>query len=312
MNAPRLGYGVQVACAAMSWPECREIARAAEDLGYHSVWLPDHYVATPDGLDPSPKTPLLDGWTTLGALAQATARIRFGPMVASNTFRHPAVLAKMAASLDHLSGGRFELGMGIGWFDFEHECFGIPFPPVPERLRAFEEAIRIVLALWREPEVDFAGRFYTLRGAIAEPKPLQPGGPPLLIAASGEKVALRLVARHADHWNTYRPAEQYGHLARVLGEHCAREGRDPGAILRSAMMPVYLTEDDAVRGKLDRWGGGPAAREWFLVGSQAEIEDRIGRLVEAGAELVVVQVDGHERNADTLREFAERFFAKPS
>jgi F420-dependent oxidoreductase-like protein len=292
----------------MSWPECREIALVAEELGYHSVWLPDHYVATPDGLDPSPMTPLLDGWTTLGALAEATRGIRLGPMVASNTFRHPAVLAKMAASLDHLSSGRLELGIGIGWFDFEHDCFGIPFPPVPERLSALEEAIRVVRALWRDATVDFAGKFYSLAGAIAEPKPLQPGGPPLLIAASGEKVALKLVARHADHWNTYRPAETYAHLGRVLDEHCAREGRDPKRILRSAMMPVYLREDEAVRAKLDRWGGGPAAREWFLVGGVAEIEDRIGRLVEAGAELVVIQVDGHSGNAATLREFAGRFF----
>jgi F420-dependent oxidoreductase-like protein len=293
----------------MSWPECLELTLAAEAAGYQSVWLPDHYVATPDGLDPRPNTPLLDGWTTLGALAHATERIRLGPMVASNTFRHPAILAKMAASLDHLSGGRFELGIGIGWFDFEHDCFGIPFPPVPQRLAAMEEAIRILRALWSEPVVDFEGRHYRLTKAIAEPKPLQPGGPPLLIASTGEKVGLRLVAQYASHWNTYRPVNMFRAANRKLDEHCERQKRDPREIVRSLMIPLYLEETEQVRAKMDRWGGGAAAREWFLVGSQSEIEDRIGRFLEAGAELIIVQVDGTQGNADTLRSFASRFFA---
>jgi len=304
---PRLGFGVQVACAAMHWPEVRDLAQAAEDLGYHSVWLPDHYVATPDGADPDPHLPLLDGWTTMGALAQATSRIRIGPLVASNTFRHPAILAKMAASLDHLSGGRFELGMGIGWFDFEHTSFGIPFPPTPERLRALEEALKVVRALWTEREVTFEGRHYTLAGAISEPKPLQRPGPPLVIASSGEKVGLRLVAQHADHWNTYRPVEEWSRHSRILDEHCARVGRDPGSIVRSAMLPLYLKVDEAVQKKLDAWGG-EAGRGWFLVGDDAEIDQRLASFVAAGADLIIVQVDAARDNAATLRAFAERFF----
>lgn len=304
VTAPPRGFGVQIACEGMSWPECLEIAGACEAGGYASLWFPDHYVATPDGLEPDVRTPLLDAWTAMGAVAQATTRLRFGPLVASNTFRHPAVLAKMIASLDHISGGRVELGMGAGWYEFEHTSFGLPFPPIGERLRALEEAVRIVKALFTEETVDFEGEFYRLEGAVLEPKPLQQPMPPLVIGATGEKVALRNVAVHADHWNTYASAELYAKKCRVLEAHCEAVGRDYGEITRSVMMPVYLDEDDAVRGKIERWGG---QREWFLVGGRDEIADRIGRLVEAGAQLVIVQVDRTGRCAEDLGRFAAEF-----
>jgi F420-dependent oxidoreductase-like protein len=311
MMAPALGYGVQIACEGMSWPECLDIARTAEQSGYHSVWVPDHYVATPDGLVPSVRTPLLDGWTALGALAQATRRIRLGPLVASNTFRHPAILAKMVATLDHVSGGRIELGMGAGWYEFEHSSLGIPFPPLPERLRALAEAIPIVKALWTQDEVSFKGRYYSLTGAVSEPKPLQKPHPPLVIGAIGDRVALRNAARHADHWNVYCTPDIYSAKLEVLRSHCAALGRDPGGITRSLMIPLYLEEDDAVRAKIARWGqmvGGQGnARDWFLVGGRDEIADRIGRFVERGVQLLIVQVDRTGRCAETLRRFAEEF-----
>jgi F420-dependent oxidoreductase-like protein len=306
MSSPRYGFGVQIACEGMSWPECLDIARAAERLGYESIWLPDHYVATPDGLEPSIRTPLLDAWTVMGAMAQATERIRLGPLVASDTFRPPAVLAKMASSLDHISAGRFELGMGAGWFELEHTSLGIPFPPIGERIAAMEESIRIVKALWTQDEVTFKGRYHSVEGAVSEPKPLQRPHPPLVIGASGEKVALRNTARHADHWNTYCEPELFAHKSRVLEAHCADIGRDPTDIKRSLMIPLYLDEDDAVRGKLERWGGN---REWFLVGSPEEIRDRMGRFVEAGAELIIIQVDRTGQCVDTLERFAEDYMA---
>jgi F420-dependent oxidoreductase-like protein len=304
MIQPRLGYGVQIACEGMSWPECRDIAQAAEDLGFHSVWLPDHYVATPDGLVPDVRTPLLDGWTALGALALATRRIRLGPLVASNTFRHPAILAKLAATLDHLSGGRAECGMGAGWFELEHTSLGIPFPAVAERLRALEEAMRIVRALWTRDSVDFDGRYYQLKGAVSEPKPVQRPGPPIVVGAFGERVALRNAARHADHWNVYCTPELYRQKCEVLRRHCAEIGRDPASILRSLMIPVYLEEDEKVRAKIARWPGG---RDWFLVGDTDEIAGRISRFAEAGAELIIVQVDRTGRCVDDLRRFAQAF-----
>lgn len=287
----------------MHWPECLEIARAGDELGYAYVGVPDHYVATPDGADPSPHLPLLDGWTTLGAFAHATERIRIGPLVASNTFRHPAILAKMAASLDHMSGGRIDLGVGIGWFDFEHTSFGLPFDPTPARLRAMEEAIQILRALWSESEVSYEGEFYTLHDAIAEPKPLQ-DPLPLIVASSGPKVGLPMAAHYANHWNAYRTADDWAELNRRLDECCERRGRDPREITRSVMIPLYLEETEATRQKVAMWGD----REWFLVGSDDEIRDRIGRFVDAGADQVIVQVDAAERNAATLRAFAERFF----
>jgi F420-dependent oxidoreductase-like protein len=304
MTSPRLGYGVQIACEGMSWPECLDIAQAAESLGYHSVWLPDHYVATPDGLVPDIRTPLLDGWTTLGAIAQATRRIRLGPLVASNTFRHPAILAKLAATLDHLSGGRAECGMGAGWFDLEHTSLGIPFPPVAERLRALDEAVQIVRALWTRDSVDFDGRYYQLKGAVSQPRPVQRPGPPIVIGAFGDKVGLRNAARHADHWNVYCSPDLYRQKCETLSRHCAAAGRDPASILRSVMIPVYLDEDDKVRAKIARWPGG---RDWFLVGDPAEIAGRIGRYTALGADLIIVQVDRTGRCVDDLRRFAETF-----
>ncbi len=304
MSKPSHGFGVQIACEGMSWPECLDIAQAAERLGYASVWLPDHYVATPDGLVPDTRTPLLDAWTVMGAIAQATERIRFGPLVASDTFRPPAVLAKMISSLDHISGGRVELGMGAGWFELEHSSLDIPFPPLGQRIAALEEAIRIVKALWTQPSVDFEGRYHRLEGAISEPKPLQRPHPPIVIGASGEKVALRNTAIHADHWNTYCAPDLFAHKAAVLDQHCADVGRDPAEILRSLMIPLYLDEDEQVRGKLERWGDN---REWFLVGDDAEISDRMDRFIGAGAQLIIVQVDRTGRCVETLERFAERY-----
>ncbi|MCH2172862.1 LLM class F420-dependent oxidoreductase [Myxococcota bacterium] len=304
MIRPALGFGVQIACEGMSWPECLDIARTAERCGYSSLWVPDHYVATPDGISGDIRTPLLDGWTTLGAIAHETSRLRLGPLVASNTFRPPAILAKMIASLDHISGGRIELGMGAGWFEFEHTSYGIPFPELPERLRALEEAVQIIKALFTEEQVDFQGDFYQLQGAVLEPKALQSPHPPLVIGASGEKVALRNAARHADHWNTYAPPQLFRHKNQVLDEHCAAVSRNPEEITRSVMMPLYLDEDEAVRAKVERWGG---QRDWFLIGNKQEISEKIEKLVEAGAELLIVQVDRTGRCAETLERFSEEF-----
>lgn len=313
MNASRLGYGVQIACDGMRWPECLEIAQAAERLGYASVWVPDHYVSTPDARIPDARGPLLDGWTTLAALAQATERVRLGPLVSSATFRNPGVLAKLGATIDHISGGRLEMGMGAGWFEFEHSSLGIPFPPVGRRLKQLEEAIQIVKALWTRDAVDFQGRFFTLRGAVSEPKPVQQPTPPLTIGASGEKVALRNVARYADHWNTYCPADAYAGKLAALRRHCEALRRDPDEIHRSLMMPLYLREDDTIRGKIEHWGrmvraDPKQAREWFLVGSEGEIRDRIARFVEQGVQTLIVQVDYAGRNVETLERFAKTWF----
>lgn len=287
----------------MYWPECLSIARAADELGYVSAGVPDHFIATPDGADPSPRLPLLEPWTALGAMAQATERVRLGPLVASNSFRPPAVLAKMAASLDHISGGRVDVGLGIGWFDEEHTSLGIPFEPTPVRLRALEEAIHILRALWTEPEVSFDGDFYTLTNAVSEPKPVQ-RPLPLLLATGGPKIGLRLAARHADHWNMYRTASDWGELNRQLDRHCDREGRDPSEITRSVMIPLYLEEPPAIAQKIAAWGD----REWFLAGDDEEIRDRLGRFVDAGADLVILQLESPTGNVEILREFAARFF----
>ena len=166
-----------------------------------------------------------------------------------------------------------------------------------------EEGIRVIQALWTQPEVSFEGKFYTIHKAIAEPKPLQ-NPMPLVVASSGPKVGLRITAQYATHWNAYRTAADWANCNRLLDEHCERLRRDPAEITRSVMIPVYLEENDAVRAKIDMFGD----REWFLIGNDEEIRDRIGRFVEAGAEQIIVQIDAPNGNVETLQQFADRFF----
>lgn len=312
MSESTPAFGIQIACAGMSWPECLEICTTAEKLGYESVWVPDHYVSTPDALAPDIKGDVIDGWMALGAMAQATSRIRLGPLVSSNTFRHPAILAKMAATLDHISNGRLEFGIGAGWFEFEHTSLGLPFPGAGRRLKALEEAIQIIKALWTQDEVNFEGAYYTLKGAVSMPKPVQQPTPPIVIGASGEKVALRNVARYADHWNVFCPPKRYAHKTQVLAEHCKAEGRAPSDIKRSVMIPAYLWESPQVSEKIHRWGQmtrttEEEAREWFLLGSKADMQRTIDAYVKEGAQLIIVQVDYPGRNVETVREFARMF-----
>ncbi len=305
-------FGIQVADDGMRWPELLEIFKAAEDCGFESAWTPDHYVTTPDAVLPDPKSDLLDGWLVLGALAQATSRIRLGPLVTGNLFRHPAVLAKMGATLDHISGGRLEFGIGAGWFEFEHTALGLPFPRPGERLRRLEEAIQVVKALWTQDEATFQGEFYTLNAAPAMPKPVQKPWPPIVIGAQGEKVALRIVAQHADHWNTYTSVDRIGKKVQAFEAHCAAVGRDPGEVKRSLMIPAYLWETPEVNAKIQRWTQmvrttPEQARLWFLMGDKREIQERIDGYVRHGIQLIIIQLDPPSQGVETVREFARRF-----
>lgn len=305
-------FGVQVACDGVHWNELLDIFKAAERHGYESAWTADHYVSTPDSVLADPRGVLLDGWMTLGALAQATKRIRLGPLVSGNLFRHPGVLAKMAVTVDHISNGRLEFGIGAGWFAFEHQALGLPFPPPGERLRRMEEAIQVVKALWTQDDAEFQGKYYTLTKAPAMPKPLQKPWPPIVIGAQGEKTALRIVARHADHWNTYTSVDRYPQKVRALEAHCAAVGRDPRQIKRSLMIPVYLWETPEVKAKLERWGKmvrttPDQVRNWFFIGDQREIQERMDQYIRHGVQSIIIQLDLPGRGVETLKEFSRRF-----
>ena len=221
-------FSFKTAAMETTWPAMRDMWVAADDIDvYDAGWNFDHFYP----LYTDPSGPCLEGWTTLAAFAQLTTRLRVGTMVNGNTYRHPAVLANMAATLDHISNGRFELGIGAGWAEHEHLAYGIDLPPLKKRFDMFDEACEVIHRLLTETETTFVGEHYRLTRAFCEPKPLQRPRPPIVIGGKGEKRTLRAVARWADQWNypTY-DLEDYARKIEVLTGHCAALGRDPAEI----------------------------------------------------------------------------------
>ncbi len=215
----------------------------ADDLGFHAVFDYDHFFGMRD-----PNTPTFDGWSMLAAMGVATRRARVGCIVTGVTYRHPAILAKMAVSVDHISGGRLELGIGAASHEGEHLGYGIPFPSAGTRIDMLDEACEIIRRLWTEDSVTHEGRFWTITGAPVNPKPVQ-DRIPIIIGGTGERKTLRVVAKHADEWN-FSPMgdlgaegpNEFARLSAVLDEHCAAVGRDPRDIRRSVQ--VFLRPDD--------------------------------------------------------------------
>jgi len=221
-----------------TWANLLSVWRAADDIDiYESGWTFDHFY--PIFADST--GPCLEGWTTLTALAQATERLRLGTMVTGVHYRHPAVLANMAATLDIISGGRLELGVGAGWNEEESAAYGIPLGSITERFDRFEEACEVLVGLLGREITDFGGRYYRLTGARNEPKGPQSPHPPICIGGNGEKRTLRIAARYAQHWNFVGgTTEEFVRKRDVLAGHCADIGRDPGEILLSAQKRLDL------------------------------------------------------------------------
>jgi F420-dependent oxidoreductase-like protein len=228
-----------------SWDDLLGSAEHAEHTGWDGVWVSDHFM--PNGERSS--RPRLEAWTTIAGVAACLERVRVGVLVTGNTYRHPAVLAKMAATVDRVSGGRLVLGLGAGWQVNEHEAYGIELPPVPERLARLDEACQVIRLLHSQERSDFEGRFYRLVDAPCEPKPLQ-RPLPLLIGGSGEKVTMRIAARYADEWNCWGLPDLIEHKLEVLERHCVEIGRAPGSIRRSAQAVVLMSDDID---QLERW-----------------------------------------------------------
>jgi alkanesulfonate monooxygenase SsuD/methylene tetrahydromethanopterin reductase-like flavin-dependent oxidoreductase (luciferase family) len=235
-------------------------------------------------------------------------RLRLGVLVTGNTYRHPAVLAKMATTVDVISGGRLDFGVGSGWFQPEHRALGIPFRTAAERCAMLDEALTVIRSLWRERETSFAGRYYRLERAIAEPKPVQRPHPPILVAASGEKLMLRIVARHADAWNGFGSPEVFRRKIAILAEHCRAEGRDVEAIEKSVLVPAALGDDSEAFGPLVQgfaaYQGIPPeeARSWMLLGTPREIVAQIEAFLAVGVSHFILTITPFNR--DVAREFA--------
>jgi F420-dependent oxidoreductase-like protein len=261
------------------WPTTRqspedliEFARYAESTGWDGIWVADHFMPPAPPMD----VPTHECWAILAALAVTVPRVRLGSLVAGNTYRHPAVLANIAATVDHLSGGRLVLGIGTGWQVNEHQAYGIALPAVAERLARLEEACEVLTGLLRRPTTTFDGRFYRLVDASLDPKPLQ-ATLPLLIGGGGEKVTLRIAAQWADEWNTWGSPEVLAHKNAVLDRHCAAVGRDPAAIVRSAQV---IVRPDGPGVPAVQLPAGPAS----ITGTASQLRDQMAAYVEAGVD----------------------------
>lgn len=236
-------FGIQTPQQSISWPDMLSLWQEVDALGFDTAWVFDHFLP----IFSDPTGPCLEGWTALSALAMATKNVRLGVMVTGNTYRNPAVLAKMATTVDIISGGRLILGMGAGWFELEHKEYGIPFPPVAERLARLDESLEVIKRLWTEERTTFTGRYYRLDEAVFNPKPVQQPHPPILVGASGERVALGTVARRAQMWNSFGTPDVFRHKSARLGEHCQQIGRDPATIEKSVLLSPPFPFSEARR-----------------------------------------------------------------
>ncbi len=224
-----------------SWSDTLALAKHAEAGGWHGVWYADHFM--PNAEDTS--GPTSECWTTLAALAASVPRIRLGALVTGNTYRHPAVLAKMAANVDNISGGRCVLGLGAGWQENEHRAYGINFSTLGGRMSRFEEACQVVTGLFSNEQTTFAGKHYQLTDAPLAPKPVQKPLP-LLIGGGGEQRTLRIAAKYANEWNVWGTPEVLKHKGDILNQYCRDIGRDPKTIAHSAQGMLVLTDDAAM------------------------------------------------------------------
>lgn len=279
-------FGLQAAQQQITVEELKEVWKEAEALGFDTLWVNDHLLASvgpPEGSE-------LEAWTFLAAMATVTSKVKIGAMVSSNTFRHPAILAKMATTVDHLSNGRLVLGIGSGWFEREHQAYGVAFPSLKDRSKALGESLEIITKLWTaEPTASFKGEYYSLADAPFMPKPLQKPHPPIMIGGIGEKRTLPLVARYAQMWNipNLEPAK-IAEKGKVLREACKKVGRNCAEIEWSYLTPVYIKADAAAAQSLLEMVAKlrnvtvDEARKSILVGDPAAIRQQMQAYIDVG------------------------------
>jgi F420-dependent oxidoreductase-like protein len=257
-----------------------ELAKAAEDSGFGLVTVMDHFYQI-QGIGPETGE-MLEAYSTLAALSQRTSKAMLGALVTGVTYRNPAVLAKTVATLDVISGGRAVLGLGAAWNEDEHRGYGIEFPPVGQRMDRLDEALAIARAMFTEERPTFEGRYYRIDRALNIPRPIQPGGPKIIIGGGGEQRTLKIAAKHADmtHWFPLG-LEVLKHKTEVLERHCEAVGRDPTTIKRTMASPVLLASDERHKAEvLERVI--PERRPYIKIGTPEEAAEALRPYLEAG------------------------------
>ncbi len=235
--------GLDVAQHQRVWPELVERVQFAESAGFDGAWVFDHFKP----LYGDPNGPCLEGWTLLAGLAAITSRIRLGVLVTGITYRHPSILATEAVTVDHISNGRLEIGMGAAWHQPEHQELGIPFPPMKERAERLEEGVQVMRLLMTKDRASFKGRHYQLASASYHPRPVQQPHPPIWIGAGGEQLMLPIVARQADAWHAFGSEDSMARKSQLLDQLAEKAGRDPKVILRSASLSLSRPWDQVRR-----------------------------------------------------------------
>ena len=289
------------------WPNPRSnhedtaaLCNHAEATGYDGIWLADHFLPDEDEL-----IPVHESWITMAALARDVPRVRLGTLVTGNTYRHPAVLANMAATLDNLSNGRLVLGLGSGWQENEHKAYGIEFGTAATRLRMLDEACQVVKGLFENDSFDFSGEFYHLQQAPLEPKPKQKKMP-LMIGGGGEKVTLKIAAKYADEWNVWGNVDTLIRKMTILDQHCETVGRDPSSIERCAVALLFLSDNEDYLKRVR--GSAPADRS--IIGGVNEVRDIVAAYQEAGVQELIVPdftlgtlIGADQRKRDLMEQF---------
>jgi len=286
-------------------------AQEAETAGFDSIWVYDHFHTVPI---PRHET-VFECWTSMSALARDTRTIRLGQMVTCNSYRPPSLLAKMASCVDVMSHGRLILGIGAGWYQHEYEAYGYEYPETPERLRMLREALQVIKAMWSQERADFDGRYYHLRGAINEPKPVQKPHPPIWIGGGGEKVTLKLVAQYGDGCNFNADVATVRHKLDVLRGHCEAVGRAYDSVSKTVEFYTILgdkREVDRVVSDTARRAGQDEGfiRSWHPWSGDADhIAQAISAYADAGIEYFIVNVP-NAFEGGVITRFAEEVFPR--
>jgi F420-dependent oxidoreductase-like protein len=295
--------------AENKWQTALEIAELIEDLGYDSIWLYDHFHNVPRPAHEA----VFECWMTAAALSQATSRVRIGQMVGCNSYRSPAVLAKMTSTFDVISGGRLDWGIGAGWYENEYKGYGFEFPAPKVRIGMLREAVEIVKSMWTQEETSYDGTYYTLQRAHCDPKPLQDPHPPIWIGGGGEQLTLRVVARHADVSNFGGKPHEWARKAEILKEHCTAVGRDYDEIRKTISGEMMIRETEAeidAIGSRSLWG--EPLESWKagnLVGTPEQVAEKIQAYVDLGCTGFVPWCSDYP-STESLQLFAEKVISE--
>ena len=285
----------------------RRLVARAENGGFDSFWVMDHFHQIPNV--GQLQEPMLEGWTTQSVVAGFSSRIKLGTLVTGIVYRHPSVLAKVGATLDVLSKGRLIMGIGAAWNMDEATAYGIPFPPVKERLRRLEEAVQIIRKMWTEEKASFSGKFYQIQDAYCNPKPIQKPHPPIMIGGSGERRTLKIVAKYGDACNLFGSAETVKKKLEVLRKHCDSVGRDYQSITKSRLGRVVIDKDreevmEAVKGMPEE-----RLREYAIYGTPEEVRRQVEAFRDAGIDYLIVNLQP-DRELQGLELFADEVVRK--